>query len=269
MFQLILIMQDETGSAHRRMDSNSSPGFKSSGDEFQEDGGGMRVDREGYGEEDGEDEYGEDDEEEEDAEDDADNDDEFEDIDAGDSEGEEEGRPPHTNAPNQDNRSQLRNSGSATDSKVGVGALGEEGYRLSQIFRPSQLRSSNTDISGFASAESTHPTNKKSSTTKSNDLDSYALSSFTGPVYSPGITTLKPWTTRVDGGINCRKADGTRGDEIYYIGIIDILQQYNFSKKAETFFKASKETLSIHAYIHSLPFPSNLETVLFFIGVHK
>ena len=234
------------------MDSNSSPGFKSSGDEFQEDSGCVRVDREGYGEEDGEDEYGEDDEEEEDAEDDADNDDEFEDIDAGDSGGEDEGRPPHTNAPNQDNRSHLRNSSSATDSKVGEGALGEEGYRLSQIFRPSQLRSSNTDISGFASAESTRPASKKSSTTKSNDVDSYALSSSTGPVYSPGITTLKPWTTRVDGGINCRKADGTRGDEIYYIGIIDILQQYNFSKKAETFFKASKETLSIHTYISQL-----------------
>ena len=230
------------------MDSNSSPGFKTSADEFQDDGGGLRGDREGDGEEEGDDEYGEEDEEEEDAEDDADNDDEFEDIDAGDSGGEEEGKPHnlllHSNSPNQDYRSQQRNSGTATDSKVGEGALGEEGYRLSQIFRASQLRSSNTDISGgFASAESTRPTNKKSSTTTSNDFDSYVLSSSAGPVYSPGITTLKPWTTRVDGGINCRKADGTRGDEIYYIGIIDILQQYNISKKAETFFKASKESI--------------------------
>lgn len=29
----------------------------------------------------------------------------------------------------------------------------------------------------------------------------------------------------------------TNGEEIYYIGLIDILQKYNFSKKSERFFK--------------------------------
>ena len=239
----------------RRIDSNSSIGLKTAGDDFQNDGrgNGGRGDREGDGEEDGDDEYGEDDDDEEDAEDDADNDDEFEDIDAGDSGGEEEGRSYHllnnASSPTHSQRLQLRNSERALDSQVGEGALGEEGYRLSQIFRPSQLRSPNTDISGFASAESARPASKKSAAKNGNDLESaYTLSSTTGPVYSPGITTLKPWTTRVDGGINCRKADGSRGDEIYYIGIIDILQQYNIGKKAETFFKASTINFPYYNY---------------------
>ena len=226
----------------RRIDSNSSIGLKTAGDDVQNDGRGCRGDREGDGEEDGDDEYGEDEDDEEEAEDDADNEDEFEDIDAGDSGGEDEGRPHQLLAtPTLSQRFQLRNSERASDSKAGEGALGEEGYRLSQIFRPSQLRSPNTDISGHASAESARPASKNSAANNGNDIDSaYTLSSTTGPVYSPGITTLKPWTTRVDGGINCRKADDSRGDEIYYIGIIDILQQYNLGKKAETFFKASK-----------------------------
>lgn len=52
-----------------------------------------------------------------------------------------------------------------------------------------------------------------------------------------GATKVHPWTSRQDGGINCRLADGSRGNEIYYMGVIDILQQYNVSKKAENFFK--------------------------------
>lgn len=48
----------------------------------------------------------------------------------------------------------------------------------------------------------------------------------------------------MDGGINSRLpgASGTphRGDEIYYVGIIDILQVYNMSKRMETIFKSLK-----------------------------
>ena len=65
-----------------------------------------------------------------------------------------------------------------------------------------------------------------------------------------------PWTSRVDlgtslqtfsviiddkllfnTGINSRNPDGSRGNEIYYIGVIDILQRYNINKRAETLFK--------------------------------
>lgn len=52
-----------------------------------------------------------------------------------------------------------------------------------------------------------------------------------------GATKLHPWTSRVDGGINSRLKDGTRGNEIYYMGVIDILQQYNTSKMIESLFK--------------------------------
>jgi hypothetical protein len=60
------------------------------------------------------------------------------------------------------------------------------------------------------------------------------LSSIT---FGPGSTRHHPWTGRLDGGINSRLADGSRGDQIYYIGVIDILQQYNASKRFETIFK--------------------------------
>jgi hypothetical protein len=48
-----------------------------------------------------------------------------------------------------------------------------------------------------------------------------------------------PWTTRRDLGINSRMADNTeqRGDEIYYCGVIDILQLYNMHKRGETILK--------------------------------
>ena len=49
----------------------------------------------------------------------------------------------------------------------------------------------------------------------------------------------KPWTRRVDGGINSQ-VNGERGDEIYYMGVIDILQLYNFSKRTETMLKSFK-----------------------------
>jgi hypothetical protein len=46
----------------------------------------------------------------------------------------------------------------------------------------------------------------------------------------------KPWTSRIDGGINSR-VNRRRGNEIYYCGVIDILQQYNVQKRVETMFK--------------------------------
>lgn len=48
---------------------------------------------------------------------------------------------------------------------------------------------------------------------------------------------LRPWTRRLDGGINSQQ-DGARGEEIYFVGVIDILQQYNMNKRMETFLKS-------------------------------
>ena len=72
-----------------------------------------------------------------------------------------------------------------------------------------------------------------SSPSLSEDLAAAAGGEYT---YGPGASNIRPWTRRVDQGINSR-VDNKQGGEIYYIGIIDILQQYNNHKKAETFFK--------------------------------
>jgi hypothetical protein len=45
-------------------------------------------------------------------------------------------------------------------------------------------------------------------------------------------TAPNPWTSRADGGM-----ESENRQEIYFCGIIDILQQYNTRKRAETFFK--------------------------------
>jgi hypothetical protein len=65
--------------------------------------------------------------------------------------------------------------------------------------------------------------------------------------FGPGSSRHHPWTGRHDGGINSRLGDGKRGDQIYYIGVIDILQQYNASKRFETVFKV----LNIHLLFKS------------------
>ena len=46
-----------------------------------------------------------------------------------------------------------------------------------------------------------------------------------------------PWTQRKDGGINSRSSEDERGNEIYYCGVIDILQKYNARKQSESLLK--------------------------------
>lgn len=65
------------------------------------------------------------------------------------------------------------------------------------------------------------------------------ISKDTRITFGPGASQRHPWTLRKDSGINSREADGRRGDEIYYIGVIDILQQYNLRKRAETAVKVT------------------------------
>jgi hypothetical protein len=63
-------------------------------------------------------------------------------------------------------------------------------------------------------------------------------------VYGNGITTRRPWTRRKDLGINSReKSTNKRGNEIYFVGIIDILQEYNMGKRMETMMKVSGPVL--------------------------
>ena len=84
------------------------------------------------------------------------------------------------------------------------------------------------------SADDHRVSNNFSSGVPAQHMDYSAIQTYT---YGPGITVHKPWTSRADGGINSRTKEGKQGDDIYYVGVIDILQQYNVSKKAETFFK--------------------------------
>merc|ERR1711879_6067 len=46
--------------------------------------------------------------------------------------------------------------------------------------------------------------------------------------------------THEDGGMCIMNEDGTKGNEIYFVGIIDILQRYNQRKKVENFFRGMK-----------------------------
>lgn len=87
----------------------------------------------------------------------------------------------------------------------GLGAMGPEGGHLHEVLR--------TSLSSKKTSE------KKLEYT-----------------YGPGATDRKPWTSRKDGGINSRGPTG-RGDDIYFVGIIDILQQYNTNKRIETLVK--------------------------------
>lgn len=99
-----------------------------------------------------------------------------------------------------------------TNTSEGEGALGFEGGLLGQLFN------STNDFSAIRKESESEDTSKSTL------------------CYGPGNTRKHPWTTRKDTGINSCSSLG-RGDEIYYCGVIDILQQYNLTKRAENFFK--------------------------------
>ena len=86
-----------------------------------------------------------------------------------------------------------------------------------------------------------------------NQKDQYYSRSFMGHSDQAGSHSPKtherkrrPWTNRKDGGINSRVRIKEHGSEIYYVGIIDILQQYNFRKKTENLIKVCSFSLSCY-----------------------
>jgi hypothetical protein len=203
---------------------------------------------EGEYEEDGEGE-GEDDEEESEES-------EFEDLDAGDSD--EEG--------GQTTAATVITSPAAGERVVedGVGALGKEGFKLSSLLRPSSFSATPKTLKGgedgvvsrFNLADMLRvdaPVNSKAATKPATPAaQTHAPTQGGAPntvhsapapageavyTYGPGQARRHPWTSRRDEGINSRTPEGKRGDEIYYLGVIDILQQYNANKRMETIVK--------------------------------
>lgn len=158
-----------------------------------------------------------------------DEDTEYEDVDAGDSDDE------HTTT--QQSSSAAADSERATGGELvvedGVGALGAEGYKLAELLRSDAVIHSDK-------ANTTDKTDKSTSqgraSTVTNDSGAPVFT------YGPGQARKHPWTSRKDEGINSRTPDGKRGDEIYYLGVIDILQQYNSNKRMETLIKVGQKS---------------------------
>lgn len=94
---------------------------------------------------------------------------------------------------------------------LGMGVVGKEGKTIASIFK----------------AEALVDALSESASQMNDDV---------GCTYGPGVAPHKPWTGRVDGGINSR-VGRHRGDEIYYCGVIDILQQFNAMKRMENTIK--------------------------------
>ena len=124
--------------------------------------------------------------------------------------------------------SQNLSSAEKNVSMAGLGLSGEEGKALRALINPRQ------DL-----------------TQMSRDIEK-ELNPEKRLTFGPGAAQYHPWSSRVDAGINSRLTNEKRGDEIYFIGIIDILQQYNASKRLETFFKVS------HSSSSSLPSDDDL-----------
>ena len=214
-----------------------------------------------YGDDEGEEElYGDDEGDEEDEDDEEeDDDDEYEDIDEGDSDGNDdlyrvfEGfncvdiSEPISHTRSSDS---LSNSFNGKQLVVvdGSGARGVEGDNLSTVLKTRELSKNNSsqDMRQRELSRGSTNTSPNNRTNYRDVLHSAMLSVNSLPTqptdsgkytYGPGAAKVRPWTIRSDGGINSR-VNNKQGNEIYYVGLIDILQQYNNRKRGETFFKA-------------------------------
>merc|ERR1712146_39791 len=81
-------------------------------------------------------------------------------------------------------------------------------------------------------------TSSGASKTDSNGMIEYVQEGMQENVGPNG--SYKFLTHRADNGISSRDEDGEKLDEIYYVGIIDILQQFTIKKGLENFFKGFK-----------------------------
>ena len=127
--------------------------------------------------------------------------------------------------------------------EFGGGAFGKEGGALSEYFRSSdqlaKVKIDEDDDGSNAEGPSAADAEEKKMRWFEN-IGNYRAKKekYVLRTYGPGKTMKHPWTGREDLGINSRSADGrTREHEIYFAGIIDILQQYNHVKTVENFFK--------------------------------
>jgi len=116
------------------------------------------------------------------------------------------------------------------NSGTGLGITGEEGRAVRALFNQKQDLA---DLSRNAEKE---------------------MISTRRLTFGPGAAMVHPWTSRSDAGINARLENERRGDEIYYVGIIDILQQYNASKRAETWIKGMTNDVSQISSVDSVSY---------------
>jgi len=76
----------------------------------------------------------------------------------------------------------------------------------------------------------------------------------------------KPFTNMHGGMCYQDPVTGKLGDEIYFVGIIDLLQHYNRRKKFETFFKSRMEDIqnisSVNPEMYSRRFYKFLEQII-------
>ena len=127
--------------------------------------------------------------------------------------------------------------------EFGGGAFGKEGGALSEYFRSSDqlAKVKIEEEDDDSNAETPAATDSDDIKTRwFENIGNYRAKKekYVLRTYGPGKTKRHPWTGREDMGINSRSADGrTREHEIYFAGVIDILQQYNHVKTVENFFK--------------------------------
>jgi hypothetical protein len=149
------------------------------------------------------------------------------------------------------------------------GGLKNEGRSVSDLMRAEDVSSFLKGLINSCKAGTSEPTDAAGMAAEGHQKQIKLVTH----TFGPGCSTRHPWTNRGDNGINSRvwrhkkrtecgvvgldgddngdwedigdqdeDTDGQahssrRGDEIYYVGIIDILQQYTMSKRLETVFK--------------------------------
>eukprot|EP00455_Lapot_gusevi_P034910 TRINITY_DN3862_c0_g2_i4.p2 TRINITY_DN3862_c0_g2~~TRINITY_DN3862_c0_g2_i4.p2 ORF type:complete len:126 (+),score=17.38 TRINITY_DN3862_c0_g2_i4:520-897(+) len=110
------------------------------------------------------------------------------------------------------------------------------------------------------------PLHRRDSFPNSPDDDDKELVDFAGQLYvaSEAKDPERLIFLREHGGIRSVTQDGHPGDEVYFMGVIDLLTLYNAKKKVETFFKSftnkREELSSIDPEAYAERFVSFIET---------